>query len=364
MDETIDLNANGSLRPCGAALERMRDPVDTSLVKARQEPLYDLAGAAKEDRFVFTSSSAEAVNQVLFSVFLEVSRKEGKCHFIASAIEDAPTMQMMKRLEELGCFVKIAPVNERGEIDLPKLAELINPRTALVSVTMAHGLTGAVQPFEEIAKIAKDKGVLLHLDAAYALGKIYFSFEETGADYLTFSGPQIHSVAGSGGLFAKKDAPLVPLILGGGGMRGGSFDAPSFFALSASAAQASLYLDRMSLEIARLRDRFEREIAARAPGSAVLYKDSLRIPNTTAIAFPKAHGEALHYLLRRKKIEASVGGEYCQLLSRLCIGGDRAISFSLSRMNTEEEILRAAQLIAETAAMLGEIAEGVFDGAV
>src|SRR3990167_4237833 len=104
----VELNANERTRPCAAALDRQED---ASLIPHRSEMIFDLAGARKEDRFVFTSSGAEALNQVLWSVFLEVSRKEGKCHFITSALEDAPTMQMMKRLEELGCYVKIAPVN-------------------------------------------------------------------------------------------------------------------------------------------------------------------------------------------------------------------------------------------------------------
>src|SRR5690606_17670281 len=150
-------------------------------------------------------------------------------------------------------------VDEMGRVDVEKLAALVSPRTALISVTMAHGLTGVIQPVEEISLLAKEKGVLLHLDATYALGKYFFSFD---ADYLTFSGDRIHSVKGSGGLFAKSQVPLTAFILGGNeqnGLRGGAFDVPSFAALSAAAQQAALYLDTMSLEVARLRDLFEEE---------------------------------------------------------------------------------------------------------
>lgn len=348
----IALNANETTRPCAAALERREEEIPSHV-----ERIYELAGAGADSTFVFTSSGAEAVNQVLWSVFLELARKEGKCHFIASALEDAPTMQMLQRLEELGCFVKIAPVDRQGQIDVEKLAELISPRTALISVTMAQGLTGVIQPVEEIARIAKEKGVLLHLDATYAIGKYYFSFD---ADYLTFSGDRIHSVTGSGALFAKKGVPLVPLILGGSGLRGGPLDVASLSALCSAAQQSLLFLDAMSLETARLRDAFEKEILARVPDAKPLFQEALKLPNTTAIVFPRVHHEALHYLLQRKGLQAQIGGTYCQHLHRLT-GEECALSFSLSRMTTEEEVKRGASLIAEVVAQLRAVSAGVFD---
>lgn len=350
MDQIL-LDANHKTVPCSAALEIQHDE---SLLNHRLERIYDLAGAHKDDQFVFTSSGAEAVNQVLFSVFLNISRKTGKCHFITSCIEDAPTMQMMKRLEELGCFVKIAPVTEKGEIDLEQLKALISHRTALISITMAQSLTGVIQPLEEIQKIAEEKGVLLHLEASNALGKYYFSFEELKADYLTFSGDRLHAPLGTGGLFAKKNAPLVPLILGGNSLRGGALDTSSLLSLCAAAAQSALFLDAMSLEVSRLRDLFEREVMKLIPDAQILFKNTLRLPNTTVISFPFAHQESLHYLLRRKNIETLIGGNTTQHLYHLLLASKIdpltatcAISFSLSRMTTEEEIRSAAAGILE-----------------
>jgi cysteine desulfurase len=317
-------------------------------VQARSQAIYDLVGAKEKDTFHFTSSGAEAINQVFWSVFLERARKEGKSHIIVSNIEDAPTMQCAKRLEELGCTVKIAPVKAGGQIDLEALVSLINPRTGLISVTMAHGLTGVIQPLDEIARIAKAKGVLLHFEATYALGKI--PLDEMLCDYLTFSGDRVHSVKGSGGLFVKEGSPLAPFILGG---QGGPFDVPSFMALSAAAQQASLYLDQMNLEVVRLRDLLESQLSG-----SVLYQDAPRLPNTTAIHFPKAHQEALLYLLNRKGVYATIGGPYCGHLSRIA-NDECAISFSLSRMTTEEEILHAATLINEAVAQLQTIAEDI-----
>lgn len=365
--EPINLATHSLSSVCTAAMDRMTLYLNGALVSSadlemRYQAIYELVGASFEDTFVFTSSAAEAVNQVFWSVFLEISRKTGKCHFIASSIEDAPTMQMLKRLEDLGCSVKFAPVNAQGLIDVEQLKGLITPRTALISVTVAHGLTGVIQPVEEICAIAKEKGVLLHLDAAHAVGKYDLSYLQP--DYITFSGERLHAVKGSGGLFAKKGAPLVPLIVGGGeqaGLRGGSFDVPSFMALSAAASQIFLNFDAMSLEMARLRDLLEKEIQFQIPEAKVLFKDTLRLPNTTAILFPGSHHEALLYLLERKGVFATAGGSYFQhlhrILAALNVEGERALSFSLDRMTTEADVIRAASVIASEVRTLRTLSE-------
>jgi len=365
----IYLDAHSATRPCSSALERMTPYLQdqwgasfsphrmgqelVAALDSRYQMIYDLVGAGESDKFIFTSSAAEAINQIFWSVYMEKARKEGKCHIIVSSIEDSPTMQCAKLLEELGCTIKIAPVDQNGQIDLEALAALINPKTALISVTMAHGLTGVIQPVHELTQLAREKEVLLHLEASYAIGKYSFEFE---SDYLTFSGDRMHGVKGSGALFAHRGAPLIPFVLGGneqGGLRGGSFDIPSLMALSAASQQSLLYLDTMALEIVRLRNLFEDLVEG-----AVLYKDSLRLPNTTVIEFPKVHQEALLYLLNRKGVYATMGGAYCQQLHRIT-GSESALSFSLSRMNTEDEIRRGAQIINECVKQLQAISEEI-----
>lgn len=365
--DLINLASHSISLVCQSAIDRMtsdlhNEQTPVADLESAYQTMYEFIGASVEDTFVFTSSAAEAVNQVLWSVFLEISRKTGKCHFIASTIEDAPTMQMLKRLEELGCFVKFVPVNASGQIDIDLLKNLISPRTALISVTAAHGLTGVVQPIEEIAKVAKQEGVLLHLDVAHALGK--YDLSCVRADYMTFSGERLHSVK-SGGLFVKKGAPLTPLIVGGadqGGFRAGHLDASSFFALRAAALQIQLNFDAMSLEMARLRDLLETEIQTQIPDVKILFQETLRLPNTTVLLFPGAHHEALQYLLMRKGIVTEIGGTYFQHLHRILAaskidGAERALSFSIDRMTTEEDVMRAAKTIGREASLLQALSE-------
>lgn len=347
----IYLDANLTTAPCGAAIEQMVAALQNRFSgDVRTDKIADLVGATEKDRFIFTNS--DPIAHLLWTIFTEVSRKEGKNHIITSCLEDAPTLQACKRLEEFGCTIKIAPAKPNGQIDVKALAALISPRTAIISVAIAQSLTGVIQPIEEIAALAKEKGVLLHLDATTALGKMPFSFQESGADYLTFMGDRIHAVPSSGGIFVKGGRIAPP---------SSRLDAPSFFALSAAAIQAALYQDSMVLEVARLRDQFEYDVMLAVPGAQALFTQELRLPNTTVLSFPGAHQEALLYLLQRKGVIATFGGTYSQLSSKL-IGSETVISFSLSRMTTEEELKKAVQIIIhsvqslkEASALLGSI---------
>ncbi len=138
----LELNSHTESRPCQSAIERMAasfqemapDPASYT------HPLYDLIDASPEDAFVFTSSGAEAVGQTIWSVFSEISRKHGKTQFIASSIEDAPTLQMLKRCEELGCRALIAPVDEEGRIDVES-SPPHHPPHSPDFVSIAQGLT-------------------------------------------------------------------------------------------------------------------------------------------------------------------------------------------------------------------------------
>lgn len=298
------------------------------------EMIYDLVGADKDAKFLFTGSGAEAIASVHWTAFMELARKEGKCHFITTPVEDFALLQSLKRLEELGCFVKIAPLQENGQVDLVKLAELVSPRTAMISLSLVHGLTGVIQPIEEIAKL----GVWLHVDASYALGKVIHPFEHV--DFLTFAGDQIHGLP-SGAAFGKK--PILPIVPGNQ-----EKNIPALLALGGAASEASLSLDTMSLEVARLRNKLE---AAFTP----LYVDSPRVPNVAVLKFPGVHHEMLQYRLARKNLHVEIGGTR---MSRL--QDPTTISISLTRFTTEADVDHAIALIWETVASLKPLAEALF----
>jgi len=342
----ISLDAHETVRVCTPALDAFVQGTEPDL-----GALYELVGATSADTFAFTNSGAEAVQQVHWTAFVERARRDGQCHFITSPLEDAPTLQSLQRLEQLGCFVKIAPVDAAGRIDVKKLAELISPRTAMISISLAPALTGVLQPIEEIAELAKAHNVWLHVDASYALGKVMNPFAH--ADFLTFSGAQIHAVPSSGGVFARK--PLLPFVLARPN------DLHSLKSLSVAATHALLNLDSMSLEVARLRDRLEQAFGN------VLFQHVLRLPNVCTVLFPRVHQEMLHHALRRKNVHTSIGGSYTPHLHRqlMATGLDEqtartAMSFSLSRFTNEADIDRAIGVIQDTVQNLLPLTEELF----
>ncbi|MBI3900672.1 MAG: aminotransferase class V-fold PLP-dependent enzyme [Chlamydiia bacterium] len=348
--------------PCVSALDAMRLSVErkASLEEQKQweEAIFRLVGAPLDTHFQLTASGAEAIQQVIWSVFLEKARKEGKTHFITSCIEDASLLQMLKRCEELGCTIRIAPVDQQGKIDLAQLQTLITPRTALISLSAAHGLTGVIQPFEEIGRLAKEKGFLFHLDASWGIGKIPISFADLNVDYLSFSGSWIHSMPGTGGVFAKKEVPFLPFILGT------LSNLPSLAALSVASRLALLSLDTMGLETARLRNFFEEELLQKIPGLQILFADSDRLPNTTTLLFPKVHHEALAHFLQRRGVLPNQSGVFNQKLHKVLeasgIQTESALSFSFSRMTTEEEVKQGILVIVEVVRMLQKMSEDLF----
>lgn len=330
--------------------------------------IYTLLGASEDETFVFTSSGPEAINQVIQTSWVDISLATGKNHYMTSAIDEAPSIMAIGRIEHLGAVGKMIKPNHHGILTTKAVAEAITPRTALLSLSWGNGLTGVIQPIEEIAALCRDRGIKLHLDITHALGKIALNFKEFSPDFLTFNGDTLHAPKGTGGLLIKKGVPCGALIVGGieqGGMRAGHLNVPGLVALGCAANELGGAMDYMGTEIARLRDYFESAICDALDGAVALFKDQHRLPHISAIGFPGVVNEALLFLLSRKGICASIGGGSFQRIDLVLQGAgvdstlaQGAVSFSLSRETTEDEIERAIPLIIESVKELRRISGG------
>lgn len=324
-------------------------------LKESYRALYDLIGAKEKDTVLFTSSGAEAVNHVIHTVYHDVTLSSGKNQFITTALEEAPQTLATSRLAQQHCVNKVVQPDKEGIVTAAAVADMISPRTALVSLSWANGLTGVIQPVAEIAELCRKRGILLHLDATHILGKLFYELDDIGADYITFNGDQIHAPKGTGGLYIKDGAPLSPFIVGGneqGGYRGGSINMPALVALGHAAKEAVEGRDLLCTEVARLRDDLEKGLEASIPGAFPFFRQQERLPHCTTIAFPGITNEALLFMLNRKEVYASIGGGSFQQIGLLltACGIDEtlahsAVSFSLSRYTTDDEIDRAVQII-------------------
>ncbi|MBA3237866.1 MAG: aminotransferase class V-fold PLP-dependent enzyme [Parachlamydiaceae bacterium] len=324
--------------------------------------IYHLIGARDIDTFVFTSSGAEAVNQAIESAYFNVTRLTGKNQFLTSLLDEAPSIMALERIEQFDCVCQQVLPNKDGKITAEILSKSISPRTALISLSWANGLTGTINPIAEIASLCKQRGILLHLDVTHVLGKHYFEMADTDAHFFSFNGGPLHAPNGCGGLFVKAGTACSPFILGGNeqaGLRAGSFSMGHLAALGHAAKEAEDSRDLLCTEVARLRDKLEMAIVAHYPEAVPFYSNQERLPHCVTIAFPGISNEAMLYYLNRRGVYASIGGGNFQLLSQLLVRSkvpdalaQTAISFSLSRETNEDEIDRAVFLITDSAKQL------------
>lgn len=371
----IYLDHHTATRPCPSSIEAMLpflhhhwgstlSPHNMELLEPLErfsEAILETLGGACGDRFYFFSSGAEAIHHVYFSHYLNTVRSTGKNHILTTNTEEAAILTSLKRLEELGCHGKILPVDTQGRCTAAIIEEAIGSRTSLVSIGWANPLTGVIHPIADIAEVCRAKGVLLHVDVSYVVGKLYARFEDFPIDFLTFDGAMLHSPRGTAGLLVKKAvgvaAPPSSLV---GAQLGG------LAALAEALNKNNEGLDEMCLEVARLRDKLERGILQLIADAHVFFQNVERLPNCTAIAFPNVFNEALLFLLHRKGIHASLGGGHCQKLSHLLLASGvsqaltlSALSFSLSLETKEKEIDDAVCIIADSVQKLKRLSENL-----
>lgn len=312
--------------------------------------LYTLLGASDQSHFILTSGSSESIFQMLINFYIDEIRETGKNHLLTTAIEEAPILLSLSRLEEFGCVTRLLPADVRGCLQLDALDEAIKPKTSLLSFSGANALTGVIQPIHEIARRCHEKGIKVHVNASSMVGKFPISFEELGVDFLSFDGDKIHTPQGIGGLLQRKKP------------KQSSHHVAALAGLSLAVEEEIKRLEQFSMEAARLRDTFEAELKAALPDTLVLFQDADRLPHVSAVAFPGVMAESLLYLLHRRQVYASLGGGQYQKLSsqlRSCKMAEEichsAVSFAISHETTEDDLAEALDVIVSSVRKLSTL---------
>ena len=313
--------------------------------------MYDALNAPDADDILITSCATESNNTVLKGIFFKhILRDPSKNHIIASAVEHPSVLETLHFLEENGAEITFVDVDAYGYVSAERVAAAITDKTVLISMMWANNETGMIFPVAEVAKIAKEHGILFHTDAVQAIGKVKVDLTETPIDYLTFSAHKFHGPKGIGGLYVKKGKELPNLLHGGeqmGGYRAGTLNVAYIIGMGLAMKQSVGHLEKMNSDVRALRDRLEDAIA-QLPDTIVVGDRARRTPNTILISLRGIEGESMLWDLNRAGIAASTGSacaseslEANPVMS--AIGEDpelahTAIRLSLSRFTTADEI--------------------------
>lgn len=305
---------------------------------------------ANPKEIVFTSGATESIN-IAIKGAAEMYAEKGN-HFITEVTEHKATLDCMKFLEKHGATVTYLPVDALGQVDPEEVRKAITDKTVLISIMHANNEVGTIQRIAEIGKIAKEKGVLFHVDAAQTAGKIAIDVNAMGIDLLSISGHKMYGPKGVGALFVRRANPRVrvsPVIHGGGherGMRSGTLNVPGIVGLGTACAVAMADREKDEARILALRERLHRGILAGLDEVFLNGHPTERLYNNLNISFAFVEGEAL--MMGLKEVAVSSGSactsaslEPSYVLKALGVGEELAhtsIRFGLGRFNTEEEV--------------------------
>jgi cysteine desulfurase len=303
MMEDMDIFGNASSMHESGRLARAR------VEKARSE-VGDFIGA-KNGTIVFTSGGSEANNMVFQTMrrLIEAS-PSGRNEILVSAIEHPCVMNSALNLKNSGFNVGILPVDEYGKLKLENLKNALNEKTLFVSVMSANNEIGTVQDIKEIASIVKKANAFMHIDAVQSAGKIPLNADELEADYFTISAHKIYGPKGAGALYAKKGAPLFPLIYGGhqeNGLRAGTYNNTGILGFGAAAKLADGEVQKYGNAFSSLRDKLKNGLEKNIPNIKINGHPKDVLPNTLNVSFPGAEGEAILLSMDMQGIEASTG---------------------------------------------------------
>lgn len=352
---------DGFANPSSAHGPGMRAKEAVGEARARVAALV----GAKAQEVVFTASATEANHLAILGALRRMAEKSPeRRRVVVSAVEHPSTLLLVEDLIRQGWEAALIPVGRDGVVDIGAAEELIDGRTALVSVMVANNETGVLQPAAACADLAKEAGALFHADAVQAAGRVPLSLAGVGADLLTLSAHKMHGPKGAGALIVRKGVDVAPLIFGHQERkrRGGTENVPALvgFGVAAQLAAQALAAGKAA-DIAALRDQLEAGINGLWPKARVNGANAARLPNTASVTFygddgRPENGEELLMRLDRAQVCVSMGAacstggnEPSHVLTAMGLKAAEAeatLRFSLGRNTGQADVARALDALA------------------
>lgn len=366
----IYLDYNGTTPHAPEVIEAMRPFLETDfgnpssghwygigpkkgIITARKH-VAELLGA-KPSEILFTSGGTESNNHVIKSI--AGSQSEKGTHIVTSAIEHPAILEVCKFMKGHGFTYTMVPVDENGLVSAGDVSEAVRPDTVLISIMHANNEIGTIQPIKEISKIAKDKGILMHTDAAQSLGKIPVNVDDLGIDLLSLAGHKIYGPKGIGALYIREAVENEVFFHGAGqedGRRAGTENVLEIAGLGKGCELAAKNLDANAEMMRTTRDRLEDGLLAELQDVRVNGHREKRLPNTSSVSFK---GLEANLVLEEIGLDvAASAGAACHsdrvdishVLEAIQLPEEWAkgtLRFTTGRFTTVEEIDRALEVI-------------------
>lgn len=320
-------------------------------VDCARQHVAELFGC-KSSEVVFTGSGTEADNMAIIGVFRAFQGKP--FHLITSSIEHPAVLEVCRFLEQCGATVSYLPVGSDGIVYPDELIKAIRPETRIISIMAANNVVGTLQPFAEIGRIARERGITFHTDAVQAAGKVPINMQRDCIDLLSLSAHKLYGPKGVGVLIIREGTPFRPLVLGGG-QENGRRSATENVAGIAGIGEAGLICrGEMADDAARvvaLRDKLISGIEHIAPGAYLIGHRYRRLPGHICLGFQGLEGEAMKMLLALDEAGVSVStGSACSahkasepsyVLKAMGFDPFRArgsLRITLGRFNTDSDV--------------------------
>ena len=313
---------------------------------AREQVAALVNADAKE--IIWTSGATES-NNLAIKGAAHFYQGKGK-HLITLKTEHKAVLDTVRELEREGFEATYLDVKENGLVDLEVLKAAIRPDTVVVSVMFVNNEVGVVQPIAEIGEICREKGVIFHVDAAQATGKVEIDLAQLKVDLMSFSAHKTYGPKGVGALYVRRK-PRVRLeaqMHGGGherGMRSGTLAPHQIVGMGEAFRLAREEMASENARVRALRDKLLNGLTE-LEATFVNGDTEQRVPHNLNISFAYVEGESL--IMAVKDIAVSSGSactsaslEPSYVLRALGRNDELAhssIRFSIGRFTTEEEV--------------------------
>ncbi|MEJ2642215.1 MAG: cysteine desulfurase family protein [Desulfosarcinaceae bacterium] len=344
MTHPIYLDYNGTTPHAPEVIDAMRPFLETHFgnpssghwygidpkkgVMAAREQVAAILGC-RPSEVIFTSGGTESNNQAIKSI--AGGRYARGNHLITSGIEHPAILEVCRFMEAHGFAVTVLPVDGDGVVNPADVAAAIRPGTIMISIMHANNEVGTVQPIAEIAALARERGILMHTDAAQSVGKIAARVDELGVDLLSLAGHKIYAPKGIGALYVREGVTPEVFCHGAGqenGRRAGTENVLEIVGLGKACEIAAEQLGRNSAHMQAMRDRLEAGLAETLSDVRFNGHRAERLPNTCSVSFRN---------LEANRLLEEIGLEVAASAGAACHADQVEISHVLTAMGVPEE---------------------------